>query len=307
MERKTWKGLALAGWACAAHAGDGAGINFVAMGDWGWNGHQNQKELAQAVGVEAEAVDIDFVVSLGDNFQVNGVRSVQDPLWRLSFEDVYTQPVLEKNWYAVLGNHDYHGNTQAEIDYTLVSRRWNMPSHWYAVKQKVTKNADLEMFFLDTPPFQTKYWAKKWAYPELEKQDTSAQLRWIDSAMAASQAKWKLVFGHHPLYSGGSKHGSETGDMQRLFAERFERYGVTAYFSGHDHHMEHVAPKGYHFQQFVDGAHSVRPATPGPDSRFCKAVPGFATVQVREDSLVVRFLDGKRNQLYRVAIAPRKP
>ena len=111
--------------------------------------------------------------------------------------------------------------------------------------------------------------------------------------------------------------GTDVCDIRRIaqtmerrgdrFAERFEKYGVTAYFAGHDHHMEHVAPKGYHFQQFVDGAHSVRSATPGPDSRFCKAVPGFATVQVREDSLVVRFLDGKRYQLYRAAVAPRKP
>lgn len=306
MGHKIWWGLALAGMACVAQAGDGKGISFVAFGDWGWNGHENQKVLAQAIGDEADAIDIDFVVTLGDNFQVNGVRSVQDPLWRLSFEDIYTASVLERNWYPVLGNHDYHGSPQAEIDYTAISRRWNLPSHWYAVKQKVGKE-EMEMFFLDTPPFQTKYWAKKWAYPELSKQDTSAQLHWIDSAMSASKAKWKLVFGHHPLWSGGSKHGKETGDMQRLFAERFEKYGVTAYFAGHDHHMEHIAPKGYHFQQFVDGAHSVRPATPGPETRFCKSVPGFATVQVREDSLVVRFVDAKRHQLYRTAIAPRQP
>jgi tartrate-resistant acid phosphatase type 5 len=297
-------GLALLG--ASVRAEDGS-LAFVAMGDWGWNGHSNQKVLSEAIAKEADALDIEFVVSLGDNFQVNGVRSVQDPLWRLSYEDIYTQPVMEKNWYVVLGNHDYHGNTQAEIDYTSVSRRWNLPSHWYAVKQKVTKDADLEMFFLDTSPFQSKYWAKRGAYPDLVRQDTAAQLRWIDSALASSTAKWKLVFGHHPLYSGGSKHGSETGDMQRLFAERFEKNGVTAYFSGHDHHMEHVVPKGSKVHYFVDGAHSVRAATAGPDSRFCKAVPGFATVQVGRDSLVVRFLDAQRKVLHRAAIGPRQP
>lgn len=29
-------------------------------------------------------------------------------------------------WYPILGNHEYRGNTQAVIDYSKVSRRWVM-------------------------------------------------------------------------------------------------------------------------------------------------------------------------------------
>lgn len=303
--KNTLAALALCALAPAAFAGED--LAFVVLGDWGWNGYKNQKLVADKMAEEAEAIDISFIVSTGDNFQVNGVRSVQDPLWNRSFENVYTHPVLEKDWYPVLGNHDYRGSTQAQIDYSKISRRWNLPARYYSIKQSVSDHADLEMFFLDTSPFQTRYHGKKkaGAYPDVPSQDTTAQLRWVDSALTASKAKWKLVFGHHPLHSGGEKHGQETGDMRRLFSERFEKLGVTAYFCGHDHHMEHVAPKGSAVQYFVNGAHSLRNATPGPDTRFCKVTAGFTTVQVREDSLIVRFLDTHRKVLHRAALAPR--
>lgn len=292
---------------CASSVLAGEELSFVVLGDWGWNGYKNQRLVAERMAEEAEAIDISFIVSTGDNFQVNGVRSVQDPLWNRSFESIYTHPILEKDWYPVLGNHDYRGSTQAQIDYSKISRRWNLPARWYSVKQRVSDTVDAELFFLDTSPFQSRYHGKKkqGAYPEVPAQDTAAQLRWVDSALSASKARWKLVFGHHPLYSGGEKHGSETGDMRRLFQDRFEKLGVTAYFCGHDHHMEHVAPKGSAVHYFVNGAHSLRKAVPGPDTRFCKVTAGFTTVQVREDTLVVRFLDTHRKVQHRAALAPR--
>ena len=33
--------------------------------------------------------------------------------------------------FAYLGNHEYRGNTQAVIDYSKVSARWNMPDRYY--------------------------------------------------------------------------------------------------------------------------------------------------------------------------------
>lgn len=56
-----------------------------------------------------------------------------DALWESTYRSVYTHPALQIPWYAVLGNHDYHQNPEAQIQYTQERRdnRWIMPSHLY--------------------------------------------------------------------------------------------------------------------------------------------------------------------------------
>ncbi len=39
---------------------------------------------------------------------------------------------LQTDWYVVLGNHDYRGDPQAEMDYQMVDRKWNMPASYYS-------------------------------------------------------------------------------------------------------------------------------------------------------------------------------
>jgi hypothetical protein len=47
--------------------------------------------------------------------------------------NVYNQSALQIPWCVILGNHDYHRNPQAQIDYGNhhVDGRWNMPDHEY--------------------------------------------------------------------------------------------------------------------------------------------------------------------------------
>src|SRR5664279_3946508 len=110
------------------------GLRFSVLGDWGWNGKRNQTEVARIMANKGVG---SFIISAGDNFQIAGVRSVQDPLWMLNFENVFSDPELECTWCVALGNHDYKGNVQAEIDYSKISSRWNMPARYYAVHKKI--------------------------------------------------------------------------------------------------------------------------------------------------------------------------
>ncbi len=77
------------------------GYRFYILSDWGFNGHFQQLEVAQAMSVAAETASPKMIISCGDNFQVNGVQSVNDPLWMTNFEQVYTHPGLLVDWYAV--------------------------------------------------------------------------------------------------------------------------------------------------------------------------------------------------------------
>jgi hypothetical protein len=193
-------------------------VSFLAVGDWGRDGAFHQAEVAARMGETAKALDAAFVISVGDNFYEDGVASIDDPKWKTSFEDVYTAPSLQIPWYVALGNHDYHGNTQAQLDYAQASKRWNMLGRWYGSRQtSVTSKGrvGVDLFVLDTSPFIAAYHADGAKKVKVAGQRTAPQLRWLDAALAQSTADWKVVVGHHPIYSGGA-HGAPGGSPELM-------------------------------------------------------------------------------------------
>ena len=79
------------------------------------------------MGLMAETIDIEFVVAAGDVHHFEGVQSVSDPLWMSNYELIYSHPDLMIPWYPVCGNHEYRSNTDAVVEYSGVSARWEMP------------------------------------------------------------------------------------------------------------------------------------------------------------------------------------
>jgi tartrate-resistant acid phosphatase type 5 len=47
-----------------------------------------------------EKLDIDFVISTGDNFYENGLTGLEDNNFEESFCNVYTAKSLQKPWYS---------------------------------------------------------------------------------------------------------------------------------------------------------------------------------------------------------------
>lgn len=52
------------------------------------------------MGVVGEKLDIDFVVSTGDNFYDDGLTGEHDPNFEESFSKIYTAKSLQKQWYS---------------------------------------------------------------------------------------------------------------------------------------------------------------------------------------------------------------
>jgi tartrate-resistant acid phosphatase type 5 len=274
------------------------GLQFSVLGDWGWNGKRNQTEVAKIMAKHGVG---SFIISAGDNFQVVGVRSVQDPLWMLNFEMPFSDPSLECEWYVALGNHDYKGEVQAEIDYSKISRRWNMPSRYFAVHKRINDTTSAEFYIIDTSPFQSAYY--KTDEHHVMGQDTAKQMRWIDSCLTNSKSRWKIVVGHHPVYSSGSAHGKETGDMEARFAKFFDVKGVDAYFCGHDHDFEYLKAQGSHVNYFVCGTVEVRPmGEPLPQTVFAKSIPGFTKVLLTPEKMKVTMIDTAGAEVYTAVI-----
>ncbi len=218
-------------------------LPFLILGDWGWDGALQQRDVAVQMGREASSSGSRFVISVGDNFYEDGVESVDDPHFRKSFEEIYDAPSLQAPWYVALGNHDYRGNVDAEIAYSSKSTRWRMPARYFSRGETVPGAGAADFFFLDTSPFVEKY---RGSNTRIDGQDSRAQLAWFEGALAKSTAPWKIVTGHHPVFSGGRDHGN-TPELIRDVKPLLEKYGVRAYFFGHDHDLQHIEVAGVHY------------------------------------------------------------
>ena len=275
------------------------GVSFLAIGDFGRHGHFTQKDVARDMGAVAEAIDLTFTVSVGDNFYPNGVQSTQDYQWISSFETIYTHHLLHEPWYVALGNHDYEGNAQAQIDYTNVSRRWEMPSPYFEKLIEIDDNKFLQLLVIDTNPFVTKYQQNPEKYLGINEQDTQAQLVWLKEKLQNNDPKivWKIVVGHHPLYSGGKrKTSAETIEIRNVFAPIFNQYKVDAYICGHEHDLQIIKKDSDYFTQYLSGAGSeLRPTGKTDGTLYAESVPGFMAFSVTNDALNVYVIKSNKN------------
>lgn len=276
--------------------------NFYVIGDWGRQGYFHQKDLANTMNQAAFVIEPEFVISTGDNFYDNGVASVDDPLWESSFEDIYSGNFLQVPWYVVLGNHDYRTNPQAEIDYSAKSARWTMPSrYWVTDMELEDEKGDARFVFLDTSPFEDTYYTET-KYKNVWSQDSTAQLVWMDSVLAHATQTWRIVVGHHPLYTGG-KRRDDISYMRQHTEDKLDNHGVQVYFCGHEHDLQHIAPEGHRTHHFVSGAGAeVRPTGEIEGTRFAKSETGFLIVSMTSEEMLVQAVNWKGEVLYATTV-----
>lgn len=218
-------------------------LNFYMANDLGRNGFYDQKPIAAVMGEMADAIGPECVFAAGDVHHFEGVRSVDDPLWMTNYELIYSHPELMIDWFPVLGNHEYRGNTQAVLDYTRVSRRWSMPARYYT-KTFEKKGTAIRFAMIDTAPLIDKYRRESETYPEVCQQDMNRQLAWIDSVLTVAKEDWVVVMGHHPIYAETPKDASERTDMQARLDPILRKHKVDIYACGHIHNFQHIRVAG---------------------------------------------------------------
>jgi tartrate-resistant acid phosphatase type 5 len=301
MRRRDLMAAAAAAAAFPARASQ-APLRFLAVGDFGRDGRFSQREVAQRMAAFAAAAPCDFVLALGDNFYESGVVSADDPRWRTSFEAVYDGPGLQVPWYAVLGNHDYGGEPDAQIAYTRRSSRWRMPARYYAQTMRSADGATLELVMLDTTALcETRRDDPEWGpgWKSLSEPRRLAQLLWLEKTLAASSADQRIVVGHHPIFSGG-EHG-DTEALKRDVLPLLKRYRVSAYLNGHEHDLQVIARDGVHF--ICSGAGSkIRPTTSVEGTILARSVPGFCAFEFDHAGLAVAVIDVAGKMLLRRTI-----
>jgi len=215
-------GIALAG--SPVGGSSAVPVRFALLGDWG-NGDQNTVDVARQMAAVHDRTPLDMVVTAGDNIYPDGAGSLLRSKFEQPFEPLLTRRVP---FYACLGNHDVKSGRDAQIKYPLFHMGGrNYYSH-------IEGGGMVEIFVLDSNALD------------------ATQLTWLDAALARSPAVWKVAVLHHPPFSSGKRHGSDTSiraDVHPIFL----RHGVRVVFSGHDHIYQRVTLQD-DIQYFVSGA-----------------------------------------------------
>jgi hypothetical protein len=209
----------------------------------------------------APAGRCDFGLMLGDNIYPSGATLGADGRDdKERFDQLMWQPykgLLEQDdgfvIYPVLGNHDWETSREGallQVEYLQQSPLYDMDGLFY--RKRVSR--DIEIFAIDTTVLlagQTVYadalnpdgsrrqtWVVEdevpWATPQGDEQ---RMLEWLEAALADSDARWKLVIGHHPIWSSSGTKLEEAAVLRELLVPVLCRY-ADAYIAGHDHMLE---------------------------------------------------------------------
>lgn len=216
-------------------------VCLIAFGDQGTLGSNpadaNQLGVARAMNQWQERNPTQFVLGLGDNFYtgVGGVEGVES-CDSIHFADRFEKPYrkMPQTFYMTLGNHDrlrldFRANrTENYLCYARRNPKWYMPKAYYTFRKKY-----VEFFAIDTAAMDSK------------------QLKWLDENLTRSTARWKIVFGHHTIFSHGKYKNNDQMPHQKKILNLLKRHSVDLYLSGHDHNQQHLVHSEFPRTSFV--------------------------------------------------------
>jgi hypothetical protein len=259
----------------------GNAVRVLAFGDFG-TASEEQKKAAAAMRSFHAAHRFDFGITLGDNFYTYGLATPSDPRWKTEFEDLYAPMGIE--FFPSFGNHDqYDGDAPAaEIARSALSKVWHFPAQFY------TYTAGPAQFFaIDT------------------NDPSDVQIQWLKDALDASTAKWKIVYGHFPVFVSVGGRGFWTDSMMLSRVMPALKGRADVFLAGHHHSMQHLAPvDGVNF--FIAGGGGAGSYQVGGESDphiyFAKQENGFAVLDISSTAFGVRFIDKDGKQIYQTTI-----
>lgn len=251
-------------------------VRVFAIGDFGVE-TEEQRRVAAAVAAYHRRRPFDIGLTLGDNFVPDGVLGPADPRWKSGWEQLYGG--LGIPVFASTGNHDWGlaDSPAGEILYGERSPGWRMPALYYTFRA-----GPAQFFALATHVM------------------SETQLAWLDRELARCTARWKIVYGHHPIYSYGA-HGDTPLLKRSLLPLLRERAQV--YLVGHEHLVQHLKPEGgVHFLVAPASGQSARPVKTGPMTLYADSFYGFVVLEMDERSIRAAFVDDQGRTRYETEI-----
>lgn len=232
-------------------------LRFISVADTG-TGDRGQYSVAEAMAGYHRQNPFDLAILAGDNIYNNGEMEKINAVFERPYQSLLQQGV---KFHACLGNHDIRtANGDPQVSYA----NFNMKGRFYTFDRE-----GVQFFVLDTN--HNANW--------------KTQLAWLEQELSRSDAKWKVVFGHHPIYSSGM-YGSNQEFIKTL-TPLFQKYGVQLYINGHEHNYERTRSINGTTYLVCGGGAGTRPVNRSEWTQHSASVLSFAAYEVYPDRIEI--------------------
>lgn len=200
-----------------------------------------------------ETIAPDFVLTTGDMVQGGGGNIGPDFWEKLSLDS--GDDFRKRPWWPAIGNHEIAGTPitlKAELDDDEV-----LKTNQKSGIENFKKFYNLEREYYSFAFRNAVFIALPWRYPEKESE------KWLEEELRKAQAAGKLifVFNHCPFYTVGIKLKKDITNKETSITKLFDKYGVLAVFSGHDHGYYRTVRNGIPYFISAGGGATIYPAT----------------------------------------------
>jgi hypothetical protein len=216
----------------AAFAAAQTPFRFVAIGDTGSASHA-QGRVAEQMWEWREKNPFHIALMLGDNiYGATELTGGGDPkLFPKKFDKYYKRfQDAGVVFHASVGNHDTQTNhAQGEID---DKARFGMlgPDGYYKISTPESYDVGgkrlADFFALNS---------------ELKGEKFDAQVKWLSEELPKSNAVWKFVFLHHPLYTVRGQHAPAL-ELRNAIEKSLHDNHVQCVLAGHNHFYSRMKP-----------------------------------------------------------------
>ncbi len=195
-------------------------VQFIYLGD-AQNGVLSHWSRIVRAGYAA-LPQADFILHAGDLIN-RGSRDYEWAEWFKAVSHIHGMiPAV-----PLAGNHEYArlGLDQEKSDW-LLSIFWRpqfnlpveegLPDDLHEVVYDLRYSNDVHLFVIST-----------------QNEKTQIQANWLDEQLLLSDARWKIVAMHHPIFSSGK--GRDREDLRNILLPVINRHSVDLVLQGHDH------------------------------------------------------------------------
>jgi 3',5'-cyclic AMP phosphodiesterase CpdA len=198
-------------------------LTFAIVGDTGTGG-RNQMDVARGMVAAYEETPYPVVIHVGDVSYYGSIADRADEVWWEPYQPLHDAGV---QFEVAVGNHELEETISEEADQEIAETLALIGEEgsFYSVTW-----GPVEFFVIDT------------STPQITGNAKEAQVAWLEDALAASTATWKVAVMHDAPYSASPKRGSNL-NVREATEPLFVKYGVDLALTGHNHIYERTHPQ----------------------------------------------------------------